>query len=167
MRRRPARARGGAPGRRAPAFVVLAGHVRHLQGQACVGPGGDEAQRRHPPARDRPGHGAAVLQQALVGSGGRQVRHWSEQYRGKSGASRMSKDVSENDDTGELWLRNLERPHRATLRIAQDNPKEIDHEFHRKAGLVRRLRGAADGRGARGSRRYQADHQDRLRGRLG
>ncbi|CAG9225005.1 hypothetical protein BVI2075_930032 [Burkholderia vietnamiensis] len=68
-----ARARRGAPVWRAAAGIVHAGHVRHLQGEARVGAGRDEAQRRHPPARDRSGHGAALLQQAAVGSRHRQI----------------------------------------------------------------------------------------------
>ncbi|CAG9256578.1 hypothetical protein BDI4_500003 [Burkholderia diffusa] len=115
-----ARARRGAPVGRAAAGVVHAGHVRHLQGEARVGAGRDEAQRRHPPARDRSGDGAAVLQQAAVGSGDRQVVKTSHRSSGRD-ASRPDKHPSENNDTAELWLKNLERQ-RARCAFQGDRP---------------------------------------------
>ncbi|CAM2185713.1 hypothetical protein BLAT2472_80150 [Burkholderia latens] len=118
LRLRAARARRGAPVWRAAAGIVHAGHVRHLQGEARVGAGRDEAQRRYPPARDRSGDGAAVLQQAAVGSGDRQV---VQQATGCPDASRSDKHPSEKNDTADLWLKNLER-HRAVCAYQGDRP---------------------------------------------
>ena len=65
MRQRPACARRREESRRAARRIVHAGHVRHLQGQAGVGRSRHEACGRNSSARNRSGHGAAVLQQAV------------------------------------------------------------------------------------------------------
>ncbi|CAI8698519.1 hypothetical protein EMIT0111MI5_90238 [Burkholderia sp. IT-111MI5] len=85
-----ARARRGTPVGRAAAGLVHAGHVRYLQGEARVGAGRDETQRRHPPARDRPGDGAAVLQQAAVRSRDRQVVKTRHRLSGRVASGQAS-----------------------------------------------------------------------------